>query len=815
MVYDVASQSYVLGTTSYPRQSAVYFRARLAVPGRPFAISNVVGPFDLSSNLQHLGTSALYVTHNGPVANIRFGVTESVAQPGLAVAIQATKTPTSENSWTNISGGALTQDSNASTEFYLGLDDYPAGEGVYFRAVATLSGYVMSVSGASGPYTFINDPAATVSITLGNGQTGGEDFDFPIQVNPGSFNVTANAQSGRFLQRVDLVYDGDILEDFDKGAAGGTTLYSTNVFGDHLIEASATDDLAVTGYARPAHVRVAPPAPGRLLFLTTSGSWSNENIWVDGQGNHAVPGPDDFAVVGSVDVTVSSDVTVGALSLNDGTISGSSKLTVSHFCTLGAGRIKSDMEIALGATCLMINDTDVGLGGRVTIAGRLKIHGKAGVTGIPAAPKTVFNGVALDSASIDGLFDGIVAFFKNVGQVIFHPAAGGRKGSVKASPPPPAVTAPEVRTILLSTLQNSGKIVAQGGGNIVAQGGGNIISTNGGGIVAQGGGNLVNNTARGLVDANGNPIVAQGGGNIVAQGAGNIVAQGGGNLIPPVSGIVAQGGGNIVAQGGGNLVPTGGPNIVAQGGGNIVAQGGGNIAARAGSQAVASTAGFSQTAGETDLNQITIIGSVALSGGVMTGSGVVVGDVTNSSGFIAPGHSPGTLAITGSFTQGSSGTLIIEASGGEAGQFDEIQVGGGVSLAGRLDLKAIDGYVPLAGDAFNPVGYGSVTGSFSSVSGNGSLTINSTGALVLLDPGQPNPPYGQPTNISTRMKVLTNDNILIGGFIVNGPSGSTKKVLIHGLGPSLSSAHLTGLLSDPLLEFHYPDGTVVTNDNWS
>ena len=43
----------------------------------------------------------------------------------------------------------------------------------------------------------------------------------------------------------------------------------------------------------------------------------------------------------------------------------------------------------------------------------------------------------------------------------------------KASPPPPAVTAPEVRTVLLGNIENSGKIVAQGGGNIVAQGGGN------------------------------------------------------------------------------------------------------------------------------------------------------------------------------------------------------------------------------------------------------------------------------------------------------------------------------------------------------
>src|SRR5205085_5611369 len=31
------------------------------------------------------------------------------------------------------------------------------------------------------------------------------------------------------------------------------------------------------------------------------------------------------------------------------------------------------------------------------------------------------------------------------------------------------------------------------------------------------------------------------------------------------------------------------------------------------------------------------------------------------------------------------------------------------------------------------------------------------------------------SNISTRMEVLANDNVLIAGFIVTGPSGSTKK----------------------------------------
>jgi hypothetical protein len=64
-------------------------------------------------------------------------------------------------------------------------------------------------------------------------------------------------------------------------------------------------------------------------------------------------------------------------------------------------------------------------------------------------------------------------------------------------------------------------------------------------------------------------------------------------------------------------------------------------------------------------------------------------------------------------------------------------------------------------------------------------------------------------NISTRARVQTGDDALIGGFIVNG--SSPKKVLLRAIGSSLP---ITGALQDPILELHMADGTTVTNDNW-
>lgn len=70
----------------------------------------------------------------------------------------------------------------------------------------------------------------------------------------------------------------------------------------------------------------------------------------------------------------------------------------------------------------------------------------------------------------------------------------------------------------------------------------------------------------------------------------------------------------------------------------------------------------------------------------------------------------------------------------------------------------------------------------------------------------------QPLNISTRMRVLTGDKVLIGGFIITGTE--PKKVIVRGIGPSLASAGLQGVLADPVLELHQGSSTIATNDNW-
>jgi hypothetical protein len=69
-------------------------------------------------------------------------------------------------------------------------------------------------------------------------------------------------------------------------------------------------------------------------------------------------------------------------------------------------------------------------------------------------------------------------------------------------------------------------------------------------------------------------------------------------------------------------------------------------------------------------------------------------------------------------------------------------------------------------------------------------------------------------NISTRAFVQTADNVMIGGFILRGSSG-THKVLIRAIGPSLASSSVSNALADPTLDLRDVNGTTLAfNDNW-
>ena len=77
---------------------------------------------------------------------------------------------------------------------------------------------------------------------------------------------------------------------------------------------------------------------------------------------------------------------------------------------------------------------------------------------------------------------------------------------------------------------------------------------------------------------------------------------------------------------------------------------------------------------------------------------------------------------------------------------------------------------------------------------------------------QPQADSQQLANISTRGFVEPGDGVMIAGFAIRG--NSPKRVLIRGIGPTLSAFGVTGALSDAALKI-YQDGAVIAqNDNW-
>jgi uncharacterized delta-60 repeat protein len=73
---------------------------------------------------------------------------------------------------------------------------------------------------------------------------------------------------------------------------------------------------------------------------------------------------------------------------------------------------------------------------------------------------------------------------------------------------------------------------------------------------------------------------------------------------------------------------------------------------------------------------------------------------------------------------------------------------------------------------------------------------------------------GSVGNVSTRLPVGTGDNALIEGFIVDGPAGSTKKILVRAIGPSLKPFGVADALANPTLEIHDSTTVVATNNDW-
>jgi len=68
------------------------------------------------------------------------------------------------------------------------------------------------------------------------------------------------------------------------------------------------------------------------------------------------------------------------------------------------------------------------------------------------------------------------------------------------------------------------------------------------------------------------------------------------------------------------------------------------------------------------------------------------------------------------------------------------------------------------------------------------------------------------TNISTRARVQTGANVMIGGFIIGGDT--PKTVLVRAIGPSLAAFGVPGALANPSLQLFSGQTPIAENDDW-
>ena len=254
---------------------------------------------------------------------------------------------------------------------------------------------------------------------------------------------------------------------------------------------------------------------------------------------------------------------------------------------------------------------------------------------------------------------------------------------------------------------------------------------------------------------------------------------------------------------------------------------------------------YIQTGGETSMGDSVLTAeNVLIQGGIIHHGGTINGNVNVSRGTIAPTSGggggnvilggfiivvpgsysipgPDKMTINGNFALGADAHYSMVIRNNTAGEFDTMNVSGSATFGGTLDVSLVNGFVPAAGDSFTVLTAGSpITGAFTNApngsrfpttDGRGSFIATYSDNHLVLSNFVTKPP-DQLLNISTRMRVLTGDNVLIAGFIITGTD--PKKVIIRGLGPSLGAVGVQGALTDTTLELHQGANTLATNDNW-
>ena len=792
-------------------------------------------------------------TFVSPDSVIRFEARQTSNAAGVGVRVQASTDPGNESSWLELDNGNkghMVFDTSIN-RWALNATNYPHQGGLYFRAITDAQGYVDSKSDPIGPFNLASGAQhlpATRLLLFDQIATGSVRAATALRLNA---TQTSNAAGLAVRIQISTTPNNEgSWTDLNDGNGGKmtndsagefsllTTAYPTGsaVYFRAISSASGNVD-SISNFIGPVTlVQVTPPSvtitppPGDtgsgsgqdlahpIILKQNSSGFVTFNFGASATSNRSIKRVTLFIDGGTVDHTDSSSATAEFST----SVSGMHELRAAAVDDLGALGEANPIYVLVhpagGKVFLLINqgrrwheqDTWRDLAGQPGIPGAKDLALVGSGTVLVTENVSVF-AVVLDHGTIGGNVPdvqlsilGLITI--NGGQVDQIGLTIDRFGAC-------ALTGDD-DVVMTGTVTNFGTFKILGNGGITGkEGTPSRATTQAGGIesvaVPSGPfdfiGAIVRNVGNFLFKP---PKKASSSSSKTASR----------KQVVTVSNFRNEGTLKFLSDDGAGLIGHDGATIITHDGASIITHDGASIKiqgrtsnASSNVRAATAAAAYTQASGETDLSFIRIIAPVNLDGGVIIGSGVIEGDVINNGGFISPGHSAGVIHVTGSYSQGANGSLVLEVGGANGNavvpEFDQLQISGSATLGGNLVLKTINGFTPDPNATFVPLGYSSANGNFASTSGNVQVTLASTGTNMKITGA--NPPAPKALNIATRMRVEAGDNALIGGFIITG--SASKKVIIRGLGPSTG---VSGALADTTLELHKADGSTFFNDNW-
>ncbi|MFL6590643.1 MAG: matrixin family metalloprotease [Chthoniobacterales bacterium] len=202
---------------------------------------------------------------------------------------------------------------------------------------------------------------------------------------------------------------------------------------------------------------------------------------------------------------------------------------------------------------------------------------------------------------------------------------------------------------------------------------------------------------------------------------------------------------------------------------------------------------------------------------ISTRSFVGTGDNVMIGGFIIQGPQPATVIVRGiGFSLSAFGITnaltdpvitVFNSNNQQVGTSDDWFTDADASTIASYRLDPPNSIESALVLTLNPGSYTVVVRGYSD-----STTPASTG-IALFELYDLHTTGGRAGNVSTRGQVGAGGSVLIGGFIIGG--NQSKQVIIRAMGPSLASLGVANTISDPTLELHNGNGTILqTNNDW-